>query len=51
MGDWASDAYLEYIDLTLDRRVTNMVKFVEEIDRQVLLEEEEEWEKLDDTWF
>ena len=35
MGDWASDAYMTYIDLTLDRRVTNMVRFVEEMDKMI----------------
>ena len=48
MGDWASDAYLEYIDLTLDRRVTNMVKFVDELDRRLEEKEMQEWEKFDE---
>ena len=44
MGDWASLAYLEYIDLTMERRVTNMVRFVEAVDEKVLRAEMEEWE-------
>ena len=35
MGDWKSLAYLEYIDLTLERRVTNMVKFMDGVDREL----------------
>ena len=35
MGDWASSAYLTYIDLNLERRVMNMVRFVDEVDRQL----------------
>ena len=34
MGDWRSDAYMEYIDLNMERRVSNMVKFVDEIDEK-----------------
>ena len=47
MGDWASQAYLEYVDLTLEKRVTNMVKFVDELDYRVQLKEIDEWEALD----
>ena len=52
MGDWVSDAYLEYIDLTLDRRVTNMVKFVDEIDRHYEQKDLLEWEQFEeqDMW-
>ena len=46
MGDWVSTAYLQYLDLTLERRVTNMVKFVDEMDR--LVDECDEWEKTYD---
>ena len=35
MGDWVSMAYMEYIDLTLDRRVKTIVKFVDEMDNTV----------------
>lgn len=31
MGDWASNAYMTYIDQTVQRRVTNMVQFVENL--------------------
>lgn len=31
LGDWASDAYMRYLDLTLQRRVDNMVKFMNEL--------------------
>ena len=44
MGDWRSDAYMQYIDLNLDRKVFNMVQFVQEMDR----ESEELWEGLED---
>ena len=46
MGDWASNAYLQYIDLTLERRVTNMVKFVDEMDN--MLDSVINWDKLED---
>ena len=42
MGDWASNAYLQYIDLTLEHRITNMVKFVDEMDR--ILEQADNWD-------
>ena len=42
MGDWASNAYLQYIDLTLERRVTNMVKFVDEMDK--ILDQVDDWD-------
>ena len=51
MGDWASDAYLEYVDLTLERRVTNMVKFVEEVDRVLDEYEDENWLDMHDQSF
>ena len=51
MGDWASDAYLEYIDLTLERRVTNMVKFVDEVDRILEQHEEDDWLETTDSEF
>ena len=35
MGDWRSDAYMEYIDLTMDRRLSNMVRFVDEWDAKL----------------
>ena len=35
LGDWRSDAYLEYLDLTLERRFSNMVKFVQGTDAKV----------------
>ena len=35
MGGWLSDAYMEYLDLTLERRVVNMVRFVDEVDNIV----------------
>lgn len=31
MGDWASMAYLRYLDADLERRVKSMVQFVEEV--------------------
>ena len=30
MGDRKSNAYMEYLDLTLERKLSNMVKFVDE---------------------
>lgn len=33
MGDWASDAYLTYIDLDIDKRVRNMVQFMTQVDK------------------
>ena len=42
MGNWASNAYLQYIDLTLERRVMNMVKFVDEMDR--VLDQNDAWD-------
>ena len=43
MGDWASTAYLQYLDLTLDRRITNAVVFMDQVDKMALewLEEQE----------
>ena len=35
MGDWKSNAYMEYLDLTLERKLSNMVKFVDETDALV----------------
>ena len=35
MGDWKSRAYMEYIDLNMERRFSNMVKFVDEMDALV----------------
>lgn len=32
MGDWASLAYLRYLDTDLERRVKNMVQFVDHVD-------------------
>lgn len=32
MGDWASLAYLRYLDTDLERRVNSMVQFVEKVD-------------------
>lgn len=31
LGDWASDAYMRYLDLTLQRRVDNMVQFMTDL--------------------
>lgn len=31
LGDWASDAYMRYLDLTLQRRVDNMVSFMKDL--------------------
>lgn len=31
LGDWASDAYMRYIDLTLQRRVDNMLQFMKDL--------------------
>lgn len=31
LGDWASEAYMRYLDLSLQRRVHNMVRFMHEI--------------------
>lgn len=31
MGDWASEAYMTYIDQTVQRRVRNMVQFMENV--------------------
>ena len=35
MGDWKSQAYIQYIDLTLDRRICNVVKFMDQVDEVV----------------
>ena len=35
MGDWVSLAYLEYIDISMERRITNMVRFVDHVDEQI----------------
>ena len=32
LGDWVSMAYLEYLDLSMERRITNMVKFMDHVD-------------------
>ena len=32
MGDWASSAYKNYIDLTIDTRIAHMLDFIEYID-------------------
>ena len=47
MGDWASLAYMQYIDLTMECRVTNMVKFIDEMDK--LADQADSWqvEKLE----
>lgn len=31
LGDWATDAYMRYLDLTLQRRVDNMVQFIKHL--------------------
>lgn len=31
LGDWATDAYMRYLDMSLQRRVDNMVQFMKEI--------------------
>lgn len=31
LGDWATDAYMRYLDLTLQRRVDNMIQFMERL--------------------
>lgn len=31
LGDWASDAYMRYLDLSLQRRVDNMVQFMKDL--------------------
>ena len=36
MGDWKSNPYMEYLDLTLERKLSNMVKFVDETDALVV---------------
>ena len=46
MGDWKSQVYMEYIDLTVDRRVTNMVKFVDGVDAVL---DECDWLKMEGT--
>ena len=48
MGDWISLAYLQYIDLTMERRVTNIVKFIDEMD--TLVEQTDVWECSNDNW-
>ena len=32
MGDWCSDVYMTYLDLSLNHRITNMVQFIECMD-------------------
>ena len=44
MGDWISLSYLQYIDLTMERRVTNMVKFIDEMDN--IVEEADGWDVI-----
>ena len=47
MGDWASDAYMEYIDLSLERRVRNVVQFVECLEQMIGDDaQEDEWEEI-----
>ena len=40
MGDWKSNAYMQYIDLTLECRLSNVVKFIDQVDKVV---EDYEW--------
>ena len=35
MGDWKTQAYMAYVDLTMERRIVNMVHFVKEVDDRV----------------
>ena len=35
MGDWKSNAYMEYTDLTMDKRLSNMVWFMDESDMKL----------------
>ena len=35
LGDWRSQAYMEYIDLNMDCKYSNMVKFVQAVDQKV----------------
>ena len=35
LGDWASDCYKRYIDVTIDQRYDSMKAFVEALDRLV----------------
>ena len=46
MGDWASTAYLQYLDLTLERRLTNAVVFMDEVNKMA-----EQWLEEDDDVF
>ena len=48
MGDWVSLAYMQYIDLTMECRVTNMVKFVDEMDK--LVDQADAWHVENEDW-
>ena len=48
MGNWISLSYLQYIDLTMERRVTNIVKFIDEMDK--LVDHADEWEVMNKDW-
>ena len=43
MGDWKSLAYMEYIDLNMERRLFNMVHFVEKMDENL---DGDDWEQI-----
>ena len=45
-GGWASQAYLQYIDLTDEKRVTNVVKFIDEMDK--MLDNCDNWDDVQD---
>ena len=46
MGGWRSQAYMSYIDLNLDRRVMNVVRFVKEADKML---EDADWLTKNDS--
>ena len=48
MGGWASQAYLQYIDLTVERRITN-VKFIDEMDN--MINNCDDWDDVKDFRF
>ena len=48
MGDWVSLSYLQYIDLTMERRVTNIVRFIDEMDKVV--DEADQWVDVQENW-
>ena len=52
MGDWKSQAYMEYIDLNMERRLFNMVHFIEKMDEKL---EGDDWDGCEDPqrefWF